>query len=121
MINLAHAMAQPAGQAQNAPKGSPIAGFLPLILIFVVFYFLLIRPQKKQMQKQKSMINSLKKGDRIVTSGGIHGKITALKGKQIEVEIAPNTRVIMNKQAVSQLESEVEESAAIDESKDIQQ
>ncbi len=99
MINIAYAMGQaPVG---DQPAGSPIASFLPLILIFIVFYFLLIRPQKKQAQKQKEMISSVKKGDLIVTSGGIHGKITALKGKQVEVEIAPNTKVILNRQAIS--------------------
>ena len=73
MINIAYAMAQP--PTGDQPAGSPIASFLPLILIFIVFYFLLIRPQKKQAQKQQEMINSVKKGDLIVTSGGIHGKI----------------------------------------------
>jgi preprotein translocase subunit YajC len=102
MINIAYAMAQqqPSGSQQAA---SPISSLLPLILIFAVFYFLLIRPQKKQQQQQQNMINNLKKGDRIVTSGGIHGKITALKGKEIEVEIASNTRITLNKQSISQL------------------
>lgn len=93
----------PAGQQEAA---SPISGFLPLILIFFVFYFLLIRPQKKQVQQQKDMINKLKRGDEIVTSGGIHGKVTALKGKQVELEISPNTRIILNKQAVSYLKTQ---------------
>lgn len=102
MIDYAYAMGRSASGGEQ-PAGSPIGGFLPLILIFFVFYFLLIRPQKKQAMKQKEMINGMKKGDKIVTSGGMHGKITALKGKQIEVEIAANTRVILNKQAVSQI------------------
>lgn len=101
MIDNLYAMAQAPAGAQV--QGSPIAGFLPLILIFGVFYFLLIRPQRKQVKKQQQMINSLKKGDTIVSSGGIHGKISALKGKQIEVEIASNVKVIMNRQAVTQL------------------
>lgn len=104
MIEVKPAFAQEGGQAP--PQGSPISGLMPLILIFFVFYFLLIRPQRKQMQKQQEMINSIKKGDLIVTSGGIHGKITALKGKQIELEIAANTRVIINRQAISQVLSE---------------
>ncbi len=102
MTELAYAMAAPPQGGQQA-GGSPLGGFLPLILIFGVFYFLLIRPQKKQMKDQQAMINSLKKGDKVVTSGGIHGKITALKGKQIELEIAPNTRILVNKPAVSQI------------------
>ena len=100
MIYNAYAMAQ----QQPAPgqqTGSPVVSLLPLILIFLVFYFLLIRPQKKQMQKHQQMINELAKGDRVITGGGIHGRITALKGKQLEVEIAPNTRVIVNRGSVS--------------------
>jgi preprotein translocase subunit YajC len=112
MIDLAYAMAQP--PAGGAEGGSPIASFLPLILIFVVFYFLLIRPQKKQAQQMQQMINNLKKGDQIVTAGGMHGKVTALKGKQIEVEVAQNVRVLLNKSAVSKVitgqeETETEE------------
>ncbi|MFC2061908.1 preprotein translocase subunit YajC [Elusimicrobiota bacterium] len=103
MIDLAYAMSQAPAEGQQA--GSSIAGLLPLILIFFVFYFLLIRPQKKQVQQQKEMVNSLNKGDRVVTSGGIHGKITALKGKQIELEISPGTKIILNKQAISQVNS----------------
>lgn len=106
MIDLAYAMGQAPQGGQQA--GSPIGGFLPLILIFAVFYFLLIRPQKKQAKDQQKMINSLKKGDLIVTSGGMHGKITGLKGKQIEVEIAKNIKVIINRSAVSQLRNEGE-------------
>ncbi len=106
MINSAYAMAQ--STQGTGQTGSPLSGFLPLILIFGVFYFLLIRPQKKQAQKQQQMINSLKKGDNIVTSGGMHGKVTGLKGKEIEVEIAPEVKVILNRQAVSLVKSDNE-------------
>jgi preprotein translocase subunit YajC len=105
---VSYAFAQSsAGVQQKQP--SAMASFLPLILIFAVFYFLLIRPQKKQAQQQQVMINSLKKGDNIVTSGGIHARVTALKGKDIEVEIAPNTRVMLNKQAVTKNISDSED------------
>ena len=100
MNSIAYAMGQaPAGQQ----SGSALAGFLPIIIILLVFYFILIRPQKKQMQQHQQMLNALKKGDMIITSGGIHGKITALKGKQVEVEVAPGTRILINKQAVSKV------------------
>jgi preprotein translocase subunit YajC len=117
MIDTAYAMAPP--QSGGQQTASPISGFLPLILIFFVFYFLLIRPQKKQMQDQQKMINSIKKGDRIVTSGGMHGKVTALKGKQLELEIASNTKVIINRQAVSsKQEDNMEESDGKGEKKE---
>ena len=103
MIETAYAMGPPPQGAEQA--GSPLMGLLPFILIFLVFYFLLIRPQKKQMQDQQKMINSLRKGDEIVTSGGIHGKITSLKGKQLEVEIAAGTRITVNRTAVSQVKT----------------
>ncbi|MCY4158028.1 MAG: preprotein translocase subunit YajC [Bacteroidetes bacterium] len=63
---------------QNAPGPSGLGGlgfFLPLILIFVVFYFLIIRPQQKREKKRKAMIEAIRKGDRVVTAGGIHGKV----------------------------------------------
>ncbi|MEA3507031.1 MAG: preprotein translocase subunit YajC, partial [Elusimicrobiota bacterium] len=69
-----------------------------------VFYFLLIRPQKKKMQQHQEMVKSLQKGDKVVTGGGIHGRITSLKGKQAVVEIAPDTRVTVNKQSLVRVE-----------------
>lgn len=82
----------------QAAGGGDAAGFItslvPLILIFVIFYFLLIRPQQKRAREHKQMVESLKRGDQIVTGGGILGKVTRVKeGEEIEVEIAENTRV----------------------------
>jgi preprotein translocase subunit YajC len=67
----------------------------PLILIFVVFYFLLIRPQQKRAKEHRGMLNELKRGDRIVTAGGVIGTISKVKegSQEIEVEVAPNVRV----------------------------
>jgi preprotein translocase subunit YajC len=69
------------------------AGFIPLILMFVIFYFLLIRPQQKRTKEHRQMIANLKKGDRIVTSGGIHGRITGMDESTLTVEIADKVRV----------------------------
>jgi preprotein translocase subunit YajC len=82
----------------QAAGGGDAAGFItslvPLILIFVIFYFLLIRPQQKRAKEHKQMVESLKRGDQVVTGGGILGKVTRVKeGDEIEVEIAENTRV----------------------------
>jgi len=79
------------------------AGFIPLILMFVIFYFLLIRPQQKRTKDHRAMIGNLKKGDRIVTSGGIHGRITGMDEATLTVEIADKVRVKVARANVSGL------------------
>jgi preprotein translocase subunit YajC len=79
------------------------AGFIPLILMFVIFYFLLIRPQQKRTKEHRQMIANLKKGDRIITSGGIHGRITGMDETTITVEIADKVRVKVARGNVSNL------------------
>jgi preprotein translocase subunit YajC len=83
--------------AQDAAGGAGaiVMQLLPLLLIFTVFYFLLIRPQQKKMREMKAMLGSLKRGDRVVTAGGIVGEVKkAVDGQDVlEVEIAPNVRV----------------------------
>lgn len=83
---------------------SPTSGLVsmaPIILLFVVFYFLLIRPQQKKAKEHKQMISELAKGDYVVTSGGIHGRITAVTDDTLTVEIADNVRVKVTKEAVT--------------------
>ena len=75
MFDIAYAMG--AGGAGGEGAGG-FTGFIPLILMFVIFYFLLIRPQQKRTKEHRQMVSNLKKGDRIVTSGGIHGRITGM-------------------------------------------
>lgn len=89
LITPAYAQAAGGGDATSF-----ITSLVPLILIFVIFYFLLIRPQQKRAKEHKQMVESLKRGDQVVTGGGILGKVTRVKeGEEIEVEIAENTRV----------------------------
>ncbi len=91
--------------AQDAAGGATgmVMQFAPLILIFVVFYFLLIRPQQKKMKDHRAMLGELKRGDRVVTAGGIVGKITSVKegSDEIEAEIAPNVRVTVVRGTIS--------------------
>ncbi|MFM2045804.1 MAG: putative preprotein translocase subunit YajC [Pseudomonadota bacterium] len=79
------------------PAADPMGGlisFLPIILIFVVFYFLLIRPQQKKMKEHKAMLDALRRGDRIVTGGGIVGTVTKVgTDDELQVEIAEGVRV----------------------------
>jgi len=75
-------------------EGSGIGQFIPLILIFVIFYFFLIRPQQKKVKEHKSMVENLKRGDKVITSGGITGTIERIiDNDKVEVEIAENVRV----------------------------
>ena len=73
------------------------AAFLPLVLIFVVFYFLLIRPQQKKMKEHKEMIDKIKRGDDIITSGGVYCKVSrVIDENKVEVEISNNVRIIIS-------------------------
>lgn len=83
-----------------APTASPLAGFLPMILIFVVFYFLLIRPQQKKAKAQQEFLANLKKGDEVITGGGLHGKITGLTDTVVTLEVADNVRVKVARQYI---------------------
>jgi preprotein translocase subunit YajC len=90
--------------AQTAPGlGSPgqLLSFLPLILIFVVFYFLLIRPQQKRAKQHQEMLGKLKKNDEVMTSGGIYGKVVALTENVVTLEVAPNVRIRVNRPQIS--------------------
>ena len=75
-------------------EGSGIGQFIPLILIFVIFYFFLIRPQQKKVKEHKAMVEDLKRGDKVITSGGITGTIERIiDNEKVEVEIAENVKV----------------------------
>jgi len=91
----------------QAPSGGMFGGeimtFLPMIGIFVVFYFLLIRPQQKRAKEAKMMLEALQKGDEVITAGGIVGKISKLAEQYATIEIAPNTEITVQRAAVSQL------------------
>ena len=81
-------------QAAGAPGAFDLMSLLPLVLIFVVFYFLLIRPQQKKMKAHREMLNALRRGDKVVTNGGIVGTITkVLNNDELQVEIAEGVRV----------------------------
>ena len=89
-------MAPQAGADQN-----PIMSFLPLILIAVVFYFFMIRPQTKKMKDQKNFIENIKKGDKIVTVGGIHGKIAEINDDTFIMEVEGGVRMKIDRVSVS--------------------
>lgn len=86
----------------SAPKGgSSWTQLLPLFLILLVFYFFFIMPQTKKNKAQKKFRESLKKGDKVVTIGGIHGKVTEIKEKTVVLEAGPNIKITIEKSAIS--------------------
>lgn len=91
--------------AQSAPAAGGDAGglmsFIPLILMFVVLYFIMIRPQMKRQKETKAMLEALAAGDEVITAGGILGRVTAVKDQYVTLELIPGTEVQMQKNAVT--------------------
>ena len=87
--------------AQAAGGGDPgFMGFLPIILMFVLLYFLMIRPQMKRAKETKAMIEALQKGDEVVTAGGVVGRISKLGEQYLTLEIAPSIEIVVQRNAV---------------------
>jgi preprotein translocase subunit YajC len=104
------AFAQTAGAA---PAGAAFAQFLPIVLIFVIFYFLLIRPQQKKMKEHRAMVEALRRGDQIVTSGGIVAKVSKVQDDgMVEVEIADGVKVKVIKHTITQVLNKTEPAAS---------
>jgi preprotein translocase subunit YajC len=89
--------------AASQGQGDALTSFLPLIFIFVVFYFLLIRPQSKKAKEHKQMVGALAKGDEVVTNGGLLGRITKVGDNFVEVELSEGMTVKVQRQAVANL------------------
>ena len=83
--------------------GADLMTFLPMIAIFVVFYFLLIRPQQKRAKETRAMLDALQKGDEVITAGGIVGRISKLTDQYATVEIAPSVEISVQRAAISQI------------------
>lgn len=83
-----------------------LASYGPILFMGFVFYFLLYRPQKKEQQRRTNMLDSLKKGDRVITAGGIHGAITALTDKIVTIKIADKVEINVSRTAISANESD---------------
>ncbi len=96
-------------QAAGAGAGSAFASFLPLVLIFAIMYFLLIRPQQRKVKELKAMVEALRRGDQVLTQGGIIGKIHKVnEDGTVEVEIADNVKVKVLKHTISQVMNKTE-------------
>jgi len=96
---LAYAMGT--GGSGGGGQGGGFGAFMPLILMFAIFYFLLIRPQQKKAKQHRELLAALKKGDRVVSSGGLHGVVTGLTDDVVTMEIAPKIRVKVSRGSIS--------------------
>ena len=99
-------------QGMGGGTGSGAGGLLslvPFVLIFVIFYFLLIRPQQKKQKDQKALLDALKKGDKVVTSSGIWGTVTNLGKETVTLQIADNTKIKMQRENVARVRGEEED------------
>ncbi|HIC92497.1 MAG TPA: preprotein translocase subunit YajC [Syntrophaceae bacterium] len=100
MFDLAYAMGAPSGQG-GEPAGGAFGALIPLVIIVFIFYFLLIRPQQKRQKQHRQFLNNLKRGDMVVTVGGLHGKITGLTDTVVTLEIADNLRVKVSRSYIA--------------------
>lgn len=93
----------------DGPAPNPIVTFLPFIAIIAIFYFLIIRPQSRKQKETQKMLSALKKGDKVVTVGGIHGTIQSVKEQSIIVKVDDNVKIEFSRSAVSSIVSQSKE------------
>lgn len=94
-------------QATAAPGGAAaFAQFVPLILVFAIMYFLILRPQQRKLRQHRDMVAALKKGDEIITNGGLLGRVVSVRDDEVDVEIAQNVRVRVVRGMISQVVSQ---------------
>lgn len=98
MDSLVYAMGS--GGAGGTGQGGGLGAIVPLVIMFAIFYFLLIRPQQKKAKQHRAMLSALKKGDKIVSSGGLHGIVTGITDDVVTMEIAPKVRVKLSRSAI---------------------
>ena len=107
MFGLAFAMGSAPGGAGGV--GGGMAAFqqiIPLVFMFAIFYFLLIRPQQKKAKEHKALLESMKKGDNVITAGGVHGKVTAVENELVTLEIANNVNIKITKSYIAAIKKD---------------
>lgn len=100
-VQTAHAMGTTGGGAGASDPQQQLFGLLPLVAMFVIFYFLLIRPQQKRAKDQKMMLEALKRGDEVVTSSGMLGRVSNIADDIVTVEVAPEIKIRFQKSAIA--------------------
>lgn len=111
-VSTAHAMAPPAGGQAGQAGGNPLMGLMPIVIMFAVFYFLIIMPQQKKAKKHKAMIEAIKKGDKVLTAGGIEGIVVGTAETTVTVEIAEGVKVKVSRGYITGVNSETTEKPA---------
>lgn len=91
------------GQTAGASQPSMFSAMIPMIVIFAIMYFLLIMPQRKKQKQLQKMISELKSGDKVITAGGIYGKVKRVMDDRVEIEVSSNTNMLVAKSSVSGL------------------
>ncbi len=109
MESLAWAEGTGGGGAAAGGGAGGILSLVPFLLIFVIFYFLLIRPQQQKQKQQQSLLDAIKKGDKVVTTSGIWGTITNLGKDTVTLQVADNTKIKMQRENISRLRTEEED------------
>ena len=108
MFGLAFAMGGAPGGATGGAGGGMAAfqQIIPLVFMFAIFYFLLIRPQQKKAKEHKALLESMKKGDNVITAGGVHGKITAVENELVTLEVANNVNIKITKSYIASIKKD---------------
>lgn len=96
MLDLAYAQSAPGGAGPG-----PLVTLIPFVLIFVIMYFMVVRPQQKKTKDHQEMLNKLKRNDEVMTSGGIYGKVVDLKETVVTLEVAPNVRIRVHRPQIA--------------------
>jgi len=109
LVTDAYAMGPAPVDGQQGGAAELFASLLPLILIFVIFYFLLIRPQQKRAKEHRQMLESIKRGDKVITSGGVYGLVESVSDKTVVLKIADNVKVKFGKGYVAAIRSTADE------------
>lgn len=106
------AQAAPGGAPGDAPQPNLLMQMFPLIIIFILFYFVLIRPQQKRQKEHEKLVSSLKTGDKVVTNAGLHGIIANVKDKTVVIKVADNVKLEFDRSAVVTVEKSPENAAS---------
>jgi len=109
------------GAPAGGEGGNPIMSFLPLVAIIAIFYFLILRPQKRKQKETQNMLSAIKKGDRVVTIGGIHGVIQSVKDGTVIIKVDENVKLEFNRGAIASVSSvarEEKEEKKVEEKKE---